>query len=788
MLDTIPAESYADSEALKSELKQRSLALSPDEARLIRDRLGRIPTLAELFVFDIEWSEHCSYKSSKQLLKTHLPTTGRFVIQGPEEDAGIVEFTHHNGARYGIVFAHESHNHPSQVMPFEGAATGVGGIVRDVDCMGASVIGVADSLRLGDPHGENGETARAIADGIVDGIYHYANALGIPNTGGETVFHPRFDDNCLVNVVALGILREDEIIHSRVPEGGEGYDLILIGKPTDRSGFGGASFASQTLDEKAEDENKGAVQVPDPFLKNVLLHHKANHDVRRLAKEKGIKVGMKDLGAGGIACCASEIAASAGYGIEIQLDDVHVSEENLPAEIILCAETQERYLWVVPPSFTDEVLRIYNQEWQLPAICSGAGARKIGTVTQAPVMRAYQGGEQVVDLPIDFVVEGIRYDRESQNPQWRLSEPDIALPQDLGEVLLQMLASPNLASKEYVYRHYDTEVQGNSFIRPGEADASVILPLDGCPAGVALSVDGNPAYNELSPFWGAAQAVAESMRNVAAVGATPRAFTDCLNYGNPERPHDFWTLEEGIKGLADAARQLHDPADDSKQAIPFVSGNVSLYNHSASGRSIPPSPIVACLGVIEDASKAITMDFKQPGNLLILVGERHDELGGSAYYQTLGAGLGANVPKVRYEDERGLIYGTIQAIDQRLALAAHDISNGGLLISAAEMLLAGYRRSSMGLSISLENIRSELRVDRLLFSESSGMLLEIAPESLQACKDIYRKYGLSPVVVGSVTDTQRLVVEQAPGDCLIDLKIQRLREMWRGSFGLSLSS
>lgn len=779
----ISSQAFDDDQALAKALKDNSISLTLDEARSVRGRLGRLPSRAELFVFNIEWSEHCSYKSSKSLLKAHLPVQGRYVIQGPEEDAGIVEFTTIDGCRWGIVFAHESHNHPSQVLPFEGAATGVGGIVRDVDCMGAMVIGVADSLRFGDVNGRNAERSRAIADGVVEGIYRYANALGVPNLGGEAVYHEKYDDNCLVNVVALGLVREDGIIHSRVPSEGEGYDLILIGKPTDFSGFGGAAFASGVLDQDNEEENKGAVQVPDPFLKNVLLHRKATQAVKDLLRERGVKAGMKDLGAGGIACCASEIGASGGFGVEIDLDAVHVSIPDLPAEVILCAETQERYIWAVPPELTPDVLRIYNEEWDLPAICSGAGAHVIGKVLADRQMKVWHKGELVVDLPIDFVVEGIQYQRESKAPELNFAEPSLEALADYSNLLTEMMASPNLRSKESIYRHYDTEVQGMGYIRPGEADASVIVPIDGCPAGAALSVDGNPYYGELSPYWGGATAVAEAMRNVAAVGATPRAFTDCLNYGNPEKPEDFWTLEEGIKGLAEAARQLYDPKG-GPEALPFVSGNVSLYNFSTSGQSIPPSPIVACVGVIDHAAKAVTPELKRPGNVLLLVGDRYDELGGSAYYQARKAGLGANVPQVRFDEERGIVYGTIAAIDRSLVASAHDIANGGLAAAAAEMMLSGRVDSPFALEIDLARLNSSLRADALLFSESSGMLIEAQPEQEAALLALFADYGVPVHEIGRVTKTGRLVIRKGD-ETLIDLDASALRRAWRGEFGLS---
>jgi phosphoribosylformylglycinamidine synthase len=787
MHQTIPDEIYQDPQALKTALRKCGLSLKPEEAQKIRERLHRAPTLAELFVFDIEWSEHCSYKSSRHLLKKYLPVSGPYVIQGPEEDAGIVEFTTFQGKRYGIVFAHESHNHPSQVLPFEGAATGIGGIVRDVDCMGATVIGVADPLRFGDPNGENAVRTRAIVDGVVDGIRFYGNALGVPNLGGDVVFHPGYDDNCLVNVVALGILSEEEIIHSRVPRDGAGYDVILIGKPTDRSGFGGATFSSDTLDQEDEEENKGAVQIPDPFLKNVLLLNKATHHVRQVAKERGIPIGMKDLGAGGIACCSSEIAAHGGFGLEIDLEKVHVAEPQLPPEVILCAETQERYILTVPPAFTPEVLRIYNEEWDLPSICSGAGARVIGKILSEPVMRVILKGETVVEAPIEYVVEGIRYQRESRPPQRHLPEPVFEQPRDLNEVVLKLLGAPNIASKDWIYHHYDMEVQGNTVIRPGEADASLLMPLDGCPAGVALSVDGNPYYGDISPFWGGVNAIAESMRNVAAIGATPRAFTDCLNFGNPEVPEDFWALENAIQGLAEAARSLFNPAEEP-HAVPFVSGNVSLYNQSASGKSIPPSPIIACVGVIPDAAKAITMEIKRPDTVLLLVGERKHELGGSEYYRALNLGLGSSVPQPNYEAERGIIYGTIAAIDQGLVLSAHDISNGGMLTSAAEMLLATHPDDTVGLELDLRGLNSALRDDLLLFSESGGMLLEVAPEQVDAVRQTYRRLNAPVYPLGKTTASPRLRVLGKQGDVILELALAAMRNQWRGAYGITPAS
>ena len=772
MKNTFDISLFTEDTSLAKALSEAGLALKPEEARKIAARLGRSPSLAELVVFDIEWSEHCSYKSSKPLLKKYLPTSGRKVIQGPEEDAGILELGMHDGKRWGIVIAHESHNHPSQVLPFEGAATGIGGIVRDVDCMGADVIGCADPLRFGEPNGEHAIRTRHIANGVIRGIWQYANALGVPNLGGDVVFHPGFDDNCLVNVIAIGLVAEDEIIHSRVPPNSGGYDLILAGKPTDSSGFGGASFASGTLDGEQAVENKAAVQVPDPFLKNVLIHRKANREVWKRARELGYQIGMKDLGAGGIMCCSSEMGASGGYGVELNLDDVHIGEENLLPHVYLCAETQERFIFAVPKDFTEEVLRIYNEVWDLPSICSGARASVIGTVVKDPVFRVHAQGETIVDLPIDFVVEGIVFERESRAPQTEWTTPNRPVPEDLNAVLLDVLGSINIASRHPIYQHYDTEVQGNAVIRSGEADAGVIAPIPGSRLGMALSADGNPFYGEVSPYIGAQHAVAESMRNVAATGARPVGLTDCLNYGNPEIPEHFWQLEQGIKGLAAAAQELYDPKAGT-DPIPFVSGNVSLYNHSSSGNAIPPSAIVACVGTFTDVGVATTMELKAPGNHLLLIGKRLSRLGASEYDRVCGRGPAEDIPTFQPETERALIYGTVEAIEAGYVHAAHDISDGGLAVAAAEMILRNPPSRILGLELDISAL-GDVPADTLLFSESSGMLLETAPEDIERIRAIFAAYGSEVVDLGTVVGAARLVVKG-----YVDVSVEEMRLRWR---------
>jgi phosphoribosylformylglycinamidine synthase II len=766
-------------EELEREIRKAGANLSVYEVRRIREILGRDPTPTELHLFNAEWSEHCSYKSSKKILKKYLPTDAPNVVLGVGEDAGIVFLTEFEGKRWCAVIAHESHNHPSQILPVEGAATGIGGIVRDVDCMGARVIGVADGLRFGDPYGPNKERVRWIANGVVDGIWQYGNALGVPNLAGDVVFSDCFDDNCLVNVIAVGIVAEDEIIRSRVPERAweEEYDIILVGKPTDDSGFGGAAFASEILDESRREESRGAVQVPDPFLKNVLLLRKANEEVLARSRELGMEIGFKDLGAGGIGVATAEICSAGGFGADIDLDKVHVAMEGLLPEVITCSETQERYTLVVPSSFSEEVLRIYNEVWELPSIYEGARASVIGKVRRDGRYVVRYKGEVVCDVPIKAVTEGISYDREARPPKRELSEPDLQEPEDLNQVIIKLLRTPNCSSRENIYRIYDTEVQGNAVLRPGEADAGLIAPIPGSSVGLALSIDGNPFYGRISPYWAGATAVAEGMRNVAAIGAIPWAITDCLNFGNPEKPEAFWDFVESVRGIADAAAKIWLKGMEGVP-VPIVSGNVSFYNESSSGKAVDPSPIIACLGIMKDYSKAVTMRLKRPGDPIYLIGERRDELGGSAYYLDYHGVLGRNVPTVDFEEERGAIYAVTDAIDLGIIKASHDISNGGLAITLAEMMMGGYMTGKFGVDIDLDQLDSPLRTDKVLFSESGGFVLEVEEGQEDKFLEIVSRYGVKAYRIGEVKDEGRLIIRRY-GRKLVDLPIRDCIEAWR---------
>ncbi len=749
-----------DDELLRR-LAHAGLSFTIGEARRVAALLGRDPTVVEGNIFNTMWSEHCSYKSSREVLGEYLPTEGTGVVLGPGEDAGIVRLATVNGKSYCIAIAHESHNHPSQVVPNEGAATGIGGIVRDVYCMGADVVGVLDPLRFGDPMGENGERTREIVHGVVEGIWQYANALGVPNLGGDVYFDSSFDENCLVNVVALGLVAEDEIVRSRIPLEAKDsdYDVILVGKPTDPSGFGGATFASRILDEERALDDKYAVQVPDPFLKRMLAV--ATREVLKLVRDSGAVIGFKDLGAGGIACATSELGAAAGLGVRIDLSRVIVAESNLPAEVIACSETQERYCLVVPRELSPEVLRIYNEVFELPEICHGSGASVIGEVIQEARFVLEYAGATVCDASTEQITTGVCYKRESRGREPVCKEDVLPDGLDPRAVLLDVLGSVNVASREHVYRHYECEVKGCAIVRPGEADAGVIAPIPGAAVGVAVACDGNPFYGAVDSYQAGAVAVAESVRNVAAVGAHPIALTDCLNFGNPEVPEVFHDFVEAVRGIGDAARGIG--LKDSGEPIPVISGNVSFYNQSSGGSAILPSPIVCCVGRLVDVSRHVTMGFKSGGNSIYLLGRRSAKLGASAVLRTVAGDATASVPEVDFDDERHMMAAVTDIAESGLAASCHDISDGGVAVAVAEMVLTSPEDSRVGARISVPRLdgspaalagetgpsgfagtrESEAKRDLvLLFSEAGGYLLEVAPDDEDRLLNVLEDRGV----------------------------------------------
>jgi phosphoribosylformylglycinamidine synthase len=770
-ISVLPFSAAAES-ALPGLLATEGLRLTPGEVRRMLELLGRDPTRVEATIFDTMWSEHCSYKSSRWVLKAYLPTESPRVILGPGEDSGVVRLGTHQGVAYALVIAHESHNHPSQVVPVEGAATGIGGIVRDVACMGAEVIGVLDALRFGDPEGARAATVREIVRGVVDGIWQYGDALGVPNLGGDVFFSERYDENCLVNVVALGLVRADQVVRSRVPIEAkqEPYVLVLVGKPTDETGFGGASFASAILEEGAEGQ-RGHVQVPDPFLKRVLFE--ANRFALAWLHERGVAFGFKDLGAGGIACVSSELAAAGGFGMDVDLDLVPVAKPDYPSEVIACSETQERFAFVVPEHAADDLCRVYNQTFALPEVYQGACAAVVGRVRLDGRYRILRGGSAACDTPVEVITAGIEHRRPSAARPPAGAAAPLPPVEDHEALFRRLVADVNLASREPILRFYDTEVQGRMVIRAGEADASVLAPLPGSRLGCAIAVDGNPWLVAADPYWGAAHAVCEVLRNLVAVGAEPIALTDCLNFGNPEDPEVFHEFVQAVKGLGDAARALGPEGRDGP-AVPYVSGNVSFYNESASGRAIEPSPIVAGLGALDDYSVAITSAIQRAGSVLVLSGPREDRLGASQLRYALLGQKDGPIPTLDLERERRRIRATLEAVRRGLVLACHDISEGGLAMAAFEMALGGWRSQRLGLQIPISGLGASSPEARL-YSEAPGFLYEVSKERLPELLALLAGYDVDATMIGRTLAEPRLRILDG-GRTLLDVELGDLAE------------
>lgn len=750
---------------IQAVLQQYNLVLTPDEAKTIQNTiLKRPPTLAELVLWSIQGSEHCSYKSSRKHLKK-LVTDGPNVILGAKEDAGIVSVaTDQHGKRYGVVMSHESHNHPSQIVPYEGAATGVGGNVRDVCCMGAEVIAIGDGLRFGDIHLQK---TSWIHDGVVSGIAGYGNPIGVPNLAGDVYYDPGYNENCLVTVVTLGVVHEDDVIHSYAPDNADHYVYILVGKPTDNSGFGGASFASTNLVAEHAEQNKGAVQEPNAFLKRHLL--KANYALFNLLKEKNLIkcVAFKDLGAGGVACASVEMADAAGLGADIDLEKVPTSMAHLHPSVILCSETQERFMWLVPPDLVDLILTHYNHTFALPDISAGAKAAVIGKIRTDGMYVVNFKGETLVRAKASDVTKGIVYDRPYAPGIRNHTEPHLPEPNDYNAVLLQLLSHENIASRAPIFEKYDKQVQGRTFIEAGVADAGVMQPFneDKYPAeirdvGIALSLDQCPRYNKIDPYWGAVNAVVESARNVAAVGAVPQAITDCLCFGNPEKPEQMWDFTEAVRGIADACKAI-GLKEFPDASLPVISGNVSLYNDSAFG-AIPASPMISCLGNLPDVKQAVTKYFQKSGSILLLVGERRDECGGSVYYALMNE-LGAQLPKPNLATIAAEIRAVTDAIQRGLVLSAHDISDGGLAVALAEMSF----KNDVGVKVS---VASALSRDKILFAETGGFILEVNQEKLASIQKIFHHYQIPLLPIGQTTADHKLTLQ----DC-IHLPVQQAK-------------
>ena len=687
--------------------------LKPDEYQRILDLIGREPSFTELGIFSAMWNEHCSYKSSKKWLRT-LPTTGPQVIQGPGENAGVVDI----GDGDCVVFKMESHNHPSYIEPYQGAATGVGGILRDVFTMGARPIAAMNALRFGAP--DHPKTKHLVA-GVVAGIGGYGNAFGVPTVGGEVNFDARYNGNCLVNAFAAGLARTDAIFLSEAK--GVGLPVVYLGAKTGRDGVGGATMASAEFDEQIE-EKRPTVQVGDPFTEKCLL------EACLELMASGAVIAIQDMGAAGLTCSAVEMGAKGDLGIELDLDKVPVREERMSAYEMMLSESQERMLMVLRPEKEEEAEGIFRK-W-------GLDFAVVGRTTDDLRFRIIHQGDEVANLPIkELGDEAPEYDRPWTEPKKPAPLARDDIPQaDIADALLQMLAGPDLSSRRWVWEQYDTLIQGNSLQLPG-GDAGVVRVEGHASKALAFSSDVTPRYCEADPFEGGKQAVAECWRNLTAVGAEPLAATDNLNFGNPERPEIMGQLVGAIKGIGEACRAL---------SFPIVSGNVSLYNET-SGQGILPTPTIGGVGLIPDWTKMARIRFAAEGEAILLVGAPPawgSHLGQSIYLRDIHGRRDGPPPPVDLAHEKTVGDFVRALIREGVATAAHDVSDGGLAVALAEMAMA----SGIGANIEVPDEWNETQV---FFGEDQGRYLVTLPfndDLLVATIDRARTAGIRIPCIG----------------------------------------
>jgi phosphoribosylformylglycinamidine synthase II len=722
----------------------RGLGLTAEEYDRIIQRLGREPSYTELGLFSALWSEHCAYKHSRVFLK-RLPQTGPHVLQGPGENAGAVDI----GDGWAVVFKVESHNHPSFIEPFQGAATGVGGILRDIFTMGARPIALLDSLRFGDP---SDPKTRRLVDGVVSGISWYGNCFGCPTVGGEIAFAPEYAGNPLVNVMCVGLVRADRIFRARAE--GVGNPVFYVGNKTGRDGIHGATMASATFDEHAE-ERRPTVQVGDPFTEKLLL------EACLEAMATGAVVGIQDMGAAGLACCTSEMPGRSGTGMDVELSAVPQREEGMTPYELLLSESQERMLLVGARGREEELRRVFAR-WELDAV-------RIGEVTAGPDLVVRHRGDEVARVPVDALAEAPRYEKPYAPPDW-LAERHafdpltLPAPTDCGEALLDLVASPTIASKEWAYRQYDQQVGINTLVLPG-SDASV-LRVKGTRRAIAVSIDGNGRQVFLDPRRGAALAVCEAARNVSCAGGRPLGVTDCLNFGSPERPEILWQLAEAVEGIAEACRSLE---------LPVVGGNVSLYNETL-GSAILPTPIVGVVGLLEDATLQGTQWFKGDGHRVALLGPEAVSLGGSEYLWTRHGQLAGRLAPLDLEVERRVQAAVRAAIEAGLATAAHDCAEGGAAVALAEACVTG--KAPVGCEVALP---AGARHDETLFGEGpSRVVVSVEPERAREFEALMAESAIPWRWIGT-TGGDRLRVRVGT-ETVVDVALDRIEHAWRNGF------
>jgi phosphoribosylformylglycinamidine synthase len=712
--------------------------LTPDEYERIVKALGREPNLTELGLFSVMWSEHCSYKSSKVHLKT-LPTTGARVLQGPGENAGAVDI----GDGLAAVFKIESHNHPSFIEPYQGAATGVGGILRDIFTMGARPIAVLNSLRFGPP--DDARNRRLLA-GVVAGIGGYGNAFGCPTVGGEVMFEPCYAQNPLVNAFCLGIVKRDALFKGRAE--GVGNVVFYVGAKTGRDGIHGATMASAEFGEGAE-ERRPTVQVGDPFMEKVLL------EACLEAMRTGAIVGIQDMGAAGLTCSTSEMGARAGTGIEIDVDKVPKRETGMSAYEVMLSESQERMLLVAEKGREAEVVRVFGK-WDLHA-------EPIGVVTEGARLRVFDRGKLEADVPNAALTDDAPvYDRPwvaASNPAASQDVLALPAPGDLGAALLDVLASPTVASKRWVYRQYDSTVRTNTLLGPG-SDAAVVR-VKGTRRALAIALDGNGRYCWLDPFEGARLAVAEACRNVAAAGAVPIGATNCLNFGNPEKQDVMGQLVLAIRGIGEACRALD---------VPITGGNVSLYNET-DGRAIYPTPVIGVVGLLEDAARVVARSFQGEGDAVYLLGATRPDLGGSELVKVVHGRVAGRPPALDLAAEKALLALLADAAAVGILGSAHDPSDGGLGVALAECCFAG---EQPGLGGRFE-LAPGFRHDVLLFSESPSRMV-VSTRQEAKLQELARRHRVPCERLGAVGGDRLTVLSE--GNVLLDQAVGRLHEAW----------
>ena len=704
----------------------REHGLSDDEFNRILEILGREPNYVELGIFSVMWSEHCSYKSSIKMLKTFPREGSRLLVEAGEENAGLVDL----GDGLATAFKIESHNHPSAVEPYEGAATGVGGIMRDVFTMGARPIASMNSLRFGSLERARN---RYLLDHVVEGIADYGNCLGIPTVGGEVVIEDSYSGNCLVNAMSLGIV-ETKYVSSAIAKG-VGNPVYIVGSTTGRDGIHGATFASVELTEETESKRSN-VQVGDPFTEKLLMEASLE-----LCKKLWL-VGIQDMGAAGITCSCSEMSAKGESGIKIDLDKVPLREDSMNAYEIMLSESQERMLVVIEQGFDKELNAIF-EKWELD--CT-----RVGEVTDTGMLEVYHRGNKVAEIPSEELVLGggaPQYDMPVREPAYfseinNFTIDAIQEEEDYNKTLLTLLSTPNITSKQFVFRQYDSTVRSNTVQGPGGAAA--VIRLKGTQKGLAMSTDCNGRYVYLNPRMGGQIAVVESARNVVCSGGEPLAITNCLNFGNPQDPEIYWQFKEAVTGIGEACRALNTPV---------TGGNVSFYNETGD-TAVYPTPVIGMVGLLENINQSTTIEFKGAGDFIVTLGALNGCLGGSEYLRTIHGKIQGPIPHLNLELEMGIQELCLEAIKKGIIKSAHDLSDGGLAVNISESIV----HSKQGLGARLDVVR-KLQNNELLFGECQSVIVVTLEESaLYELILLAQKLDMHTQTIGRVTDTNSLVI------------------------------